>query len=49
VGPNYRSDMHRVRSNFVRNGVVEPHNFDAAQAPGKIFDAAPAPAPTSRL
>jgi hypothetical protein len=29
-----------------RNSVAEPHHFYAALAPGKIFDAAPAPAPT---
>jgi hypothetical protein len=26
--------------------VEEPHHFNAAPAPGKNFDAAPAPAPT---
>jgi hypothetical protein len=29
---------------FVSSSVVEPHHFDAAPAPGKIFDAASAPA-----
>jgi hypothetical protein len=28
------------------NSVAEPHHFYAATAPGKNFDAAPAPAPT---
>jgi hypothetical protein len=28
------------------SSVAEPHHFYAAPAPGKIFDAAPAPAPT---
>jgi hypothetical protein len=27
----------------IRISVAEPHNFDAAPAPGKNFDAAPAP------
>jgi hypothetical protein len=30
----------------VASSVAEPHHFYAAQAPGKNFDAAPAPAPT---
>jgi hypothetical protein len=31
---------------FVKNSVAEPHHFYAAPAPGKNFDAAPAPTPT---
>jgi hypothetical protein len=31
---------------FLLNSVAEPHHFYAAPAPGKNFDAAPAPAPT---
>jgi hypothetical protein len=30
----------------VFSSVAEPHHFYVAPAPGKIFDAAPAPAPT---
>jgi hypothetical protein len=30
----------------VYSSVAEPHHFYAAPAPGKNFDAAPAPAPT---
>jgi hypothetical protein len=29
-----------------KTSVAEPHHFYAAPAPGKNFDAAPAPAPT---
>jgi hypothetical protein len=34
--------------NNVENSVAEPHNFYATPAADKIFDAAPAPAPTLR-
>jgi hypothetical protein len=33
-------------NNTVTINVAEPHHFYAALAPGKNFDAAPAPAPT---
>jgi hypothetical protein len=37
-----RSMTSEVQSNF-RSSVPEPHNFYAAPAPSKKFDAAPAP------
>jgi hypothetical protein len=41
-----KSDFGISRLHTIATSVAEPHHFYAAPAPGKNFDAAPAPAPT---
>jgi hypothetical protein len=38
--------LKRCSDTLIKTSVAEPHHFYAAPAPGKNFDAAPAPAPT---
>jgi hypothetical protein len=42
----YWTNEFKLHEIIINCSVVEPHHFYAAPAPGKNFDAAPAPAPT---
>jgi hypothetical protein len=42
----YRPERVGLKSPVLLSSVAEPHHLYAAPAPGKNFDAAPAPAPT---
>jgi hypothetical protein len=43
---SYKQEKKLCNDGCVKSSVAEPHHLYAAPAPGKNFDAAPAPAPT---